>query len=68
MSQPKPRIQIHIDKKGDTRIVDVHGAGKNCQELTGDLEKTLGLVDEKSRETTAAAYEKHDQIRLSTTS
>jgi hypothetical protein len=68
MSNQKPRIQIHIDNKGDTRIVDITGAGKSCQELTGDLEKTLGLVDEKSRETTSAAYEKHDQIRLSTES
>lgn len=61
----RPRIQIHIDKKGDTRIVDITGAGQGCQSVTGDLEKTLGLVDEKSRETTAAAYEKHDELRLS---
>ena len=68
MSQQKPRIHIQIDKKGDTRIVDVNGAGTNCQQITGDLEKTLGLVDEKSRETTSAAYERNDPIRLSTES
>ena len=68
MSLQKPRIHIQIDKKGDTRIVDVNGAGANCQQITGDLEKTLGLVDEKSRETTASAYERNDPIRLSTES
>jgi len=63
MSQ-KQHIHIHIDNKGDTRIVDVLGAGKDCQQVTGDLEKTLGLIDEKSRETTSAAYEKNDPLRL----
>ena len=64
MSQNKPRIHIQIDGKGNTRIVDVNGAGAECQQLTSDLEKTLGVVDEKTRETTSAAYEKNDPIHL----
>lgn len=64
MSQIKKKIQLEIDKQGNARIIDVIGAGASCQTLTGDLEKALGVVDEKSRESTSSAYQDVDPLKL----
>jgi hypothetical protein len=64
MSNIKQKIQLKIDKQGNVQVVDVIGAGAGCQSLTSDLEKALGIVDEKSRESTAAAYQDVDPLKL----
>jgi len=63
-TQVKQKIQLLVDKKGNSTIVDVTGAGGGCQELTSGLEKLLGIVDEQSREKTAAAFESVDPLTL----
>jgi hypothetical protein len=60
----RPPITIKVANNGNVTIVDVVGAGSNCQNATADLEKALGIVDEKSRETTASAYQDVDPIKL----
>ncbi len=64
MSQIKRKIELKIAKNGDVTVVDVLGAGSGCQELTKDLEVALGIVDEKSRETTSAAFQDVDPLKL----
>lgn len=43
-------------KNGSARVVDVCGAGMDCQALTADIEAMLGKADESSRETTDNFY------------
>ena len=57
------RIHFQISK-GNVKVVDVNGAGVDCQALTGEVEKALGVVDEKTRETTSSFYEKTDPIEI----
>ena len=63
MSAQKTRIHFQINK-GNVKVVDVNGAGQDCQALTGEVEKALGTVDEKTRERTSAFYEPVDKIKL----
>lgn len=60
----KTQIHIHIENNGNVKVVDILGAGAGCQALFSGLENALGVVDEKSRETTAAAYEQVDPLKL----
>jgi hypothetical protein len=64
MSAIHQKVQLKIDTHGNVTVVDVLGAGQGCQELTSGLEAAFGVVDEKSREITAAAYEDIDPIML----
>ncbi len=43
------QVIMIIDTDGNVRVQDVEGAGKSCEEVTADVEKALGLVDESSR-------------------
>lgn len=45
----KPQIKFIIDKKGNVKVEDVCGAGMSCEQMTADIEKALGSVDEGSR-------------------
>lgn len=43
-------------KNGTARVVDVCGAGLDCQSFTADVEALLGRADEASREATDNLY------------
>jgi cytochrome oxidase Cu insertion factor (SCO1/SenC/PrrC family) len=55
MSAMKPKIHFRVAKDGNVTLVDVTGAGDQCQNITASMEKAIGKVDEKSREDTMAA-------------
>lgn len=63
----KPRIHFRVAKDGNVTVLDVDGAGKNCQDVTSGIEKALGVVDEKSRQATSNAYQDVDPIQLTNT-
>jgi hypothetical protein len=63
----RPKIHFRIAKDGNVTVVDVEGAGANCTGVTAGIEKALGIVDEKSRQTTASAYQDVDPLRLTNT-
>ena len=58
------KVHFNIAKDGSVKLVDVIGAGANCQELTKGIEQALGIVDESSRGATAAAYEPIEGLKL----
>ena len=60
----KQKIHFKVGKNGDTTLVDVTGAGANCQTLTAGIETALGVADESTREATASLYEPVDHLRL----
>jgi len=64
MTTIKQKIHFKVAKNGDTTLVDVVGAGTNCQALTGGIEAALGVADENTREATASLYEPVDHQRL----
>lgn len=41
-----PRIIVDIDENGDVKIEADGVTGSGCQELTADLEKALGAVEQ----------------------
>lgn len=54
-----------VGTTGVVTIIDVKPApGKNCREITAELESRLGIVDEASREITSNAYVQNDPLRL----
>jgi hypothetical protein len=64
MSTQKIKAQFKVAKNGDVSVVDVLGVGSGCQSFTKGVEQALGIVDERTREATAAAYQDVDPIKL----
>ena len=65
MSSPiKQKMSIEIGRQGDSRVLDVIGAGPECQKLSSGIEEALGIVQEHTRETTASAYVPVDPLKL----
>jgi len=60
----KAKVHFKVGKNGDATLVDVTGAGSQCQDLTSGVERALGIIDEKSRAVTASAYEPVDPLYL----
>ena len=63
----KHKIHYRVGNDGNVTLIDVHGSGQNCQDITASIDKAIGVIDEKSRETTAAAYEAVDDIKIGAT-
>lgn len=58
-------IRIRVDKKtGNPTIVDVCGAGKNCQEVTKNFETMLGAAKDASRALTDEYFAENDPEKL----
>lgn len=55
------KITLEIDPQGNTKIVNVCGAGVNCEKETAGLEKALGVVKEQTRERTEQYRELPEQ-------
>lgn len=64
MSKQKTRIHFKVAKDGNVQILDVTGVGSGCLQLTSGIEAALGVVDEKSRETTSSMYQDVDPLKL----
>jgi hypothetical protein len=58
------KIIIRVDKKtGNSKIVDVIGAGANCREVTLEAERKLGVAIEGTRsETCNMVHVEQEQI------
>lgn len=54
------RIKIKIDSKGNPTILDVCGAGTNCQASTKNFEAMLGTAKEESRALTESYFEEQE--------
>jgi hypothetical protein len=63
MSQQKVAGRVVVSKNGGCQVIVDNNGGQNCLNLTGDLEKSLGSVDEASRVQTSP-YQELDPVKL----